>query len=92
MSNSGEIRDKAVATAVTGAGATVGGAGGATIGVLELAARGAATELSAGLVIGAGAVAGAALAYGVFRLFKGRMKRGDRGTQPAPDLSSDAPL
>jgi uncharacterized membrane protein YebE (DUF533 family) len=91
MSNPGEIRDKAVATAVTGAGATVGGAGGATIGVLELAARGVATELSAGLVIGAGAVAGAALAYGVFRLFRSRTKREHQGTQPAADQSPDAP-
>jgi hypothetical protein len=50
----------------------VGTAGGATVGVLELAARGAATGLSAGLVIGAGAAAGAGLAYGIYRLFKKR--------------------
>jgi uncharacterized membrane protein YebE (DUF533 family) len=66
------IKDKVAAAAVTGAGASVGGAGGATVGVLELAARGAATGLSAGLVIGAGAAAGAALAYGVYRLFRTR--------------------
>jgi len=36
-------------------------AGGATVGVLELAAQGAATGLSADVVIGVGAVAGAAL-------------------------------
>jgi hypothetical protein len=74
MSDPRNAKDAIAAAAVSGAGATVGGAGGATIGVLELAARGVATELSAGLVIGAGAVAGAALAYGVFRLFKGRAK------------------
>ncbi len=84
MSDAGETKDKdnAVATAVAGAGATVGGAGGATIGVLELAARGAATELSAGLAIGAGAVAGAAVAYGIFRLVRSRMKRRAQDDQP----------
>lgn len=81
MSDSEGRRDNIAAAAVTGAGATVGGAGGATIGVLELAARGAATELSAGLVIGAGAVAGAAVAYGIFRLFRSRMKRRDQNDQ-----------
>jgi uncharacterized membrane protein YebE (DUF533 family) len=77
MSDSQEIKDKAAATAVTGAGASVGGAGGATVGVLELAARGMATGLSAGVVIGAGAAAGAALAYGAYRLFRKR-KRGQK--------------
>jgi uncharacterized membrane protein YebE (DUF533 family) len=72
MSDSPDFKDKAVATAVTGAGATVGGAGGATVGVLELAARGVATGLSASVVIGAGAAAGAALAYGAYRLFRKR--------------------
>jgi hypothetical protein len=56
------------AAAVTGAGASIGGAGGATVGVLELAARGTVTALSAVVVIGAGAAAGAALAYGVYIL------------------------
>lgn len=65
-------KDKATAAAVTGVGASVGGAGGATVGVLELAARGVATGFSAGLVIGAGAVAGAGLAYGIYRFFKKR--------------------
>jgi len=37
-----------------------------------LAARGGATGLSAGVVIGAGAAAGAALAYGVYRFFRKR--------------------
>jgi uncharacterized membrane protein YebE (DUF533 family) len=72
MSDSTDHKNNVVAAAVTGAGATVGGAGGATVGVLELAARGAATGLSAGMVIGAGAAAGAAIAYGAYRLFRKR--------------------
>jgi hypothetical protein len=51
-------KEKVEAAAVAGVGAGVGGAGGATVGVLELAAQGAATALSATLVIGAGALAG----------------------------------
>ena len=74
MSDSTGMKDKVAAVGVTGAGAGVGGAGGATIGVLELAARGAATGMSAGVVIGAGAAAGAALAYGAYRLFKKRKR------------------
>ena len=74
-SNHETIKDNIVSAAVSGAGASVGGAGGATIGVLELAARGAVTELSAGAIIGAGAVIGGALAYGVFRLIRQRSKR-----------------
>jgi hypothetical protein len=71
-----KIKENIAAAAVSGAGATVGSAGGATVGVLELAARGAAvTGLSAGVVIGAGAVAGAGLAYGIFRLFRGHRKK-----------------
>ena len=72
MSDSPDIREKVAAAAVTGAGASVGGAGGATVGVLELAARGAATGLSASVVIGAAAAAGAALAYGAYRLLRKR--------------------
>ena len=72
MSDAPNDKGKLVGAAVTGAGATVGGAGGATVGVLELAARGAATGLSAGVVIGAGAAAGAAIAYGAYRLFRKR--------------------
>jgi uncharacterized membrane protein YebE (DUF533 family) len=68
-------KDRAKATAVAGAGASVGGAGGATLGVLELAARGALTGLSSNLAIGLGAAAGAALAYGVYRFFKKRKSR-----------------
>ena len=59
--------------AVTGVGAGVGGAGGATAGVIELAATtGTVTGLSASVVIGAGAVAGGLafyLAYKAFRHF-----------------------
>jgi hypothetical protein len=45
--------------AVTSVGAGVGGVGGATVGVLELAAtQGDVTGLTAGIVIGAGAVLG----------------------------------
>ena len=72
MSDSSDLKDKVAAATVIGAGATVGGAGGATVGVLELAARGVATGLSAGVVIGAGAAVGAALAYGAYRLFRKR--------------------
>ena len=64
MSDSPDIKDKVAAAAVTGAGASVGGAGGATVGVLELAARGAATGLSAGVVIGAGAAAPSRARFG----------------------------
>ncbi len=82
MSGHEKIKENIAAAAVSGAGATVGGAGGATIGVLELAARGAVTELSAGAVIGAGAVAGAALAYGVFRLFRNRNRARELNRPP----------
>jgi hypothetical protein len=74
MSDSGNLKNKVAVAAVTGAGASVGGAGGATVGVLELAARGAVTALSAGAVIGVGAAAGAGLAYGVYRFFRKRKR------------------
>jgi hypothetical protein len=71
-------KEKAKAAAAAGVGAGVGTAGGASVGVLELAAQGAAvTGLSAGLVIGVGAVAGALLGlagYGVYRNIKKRQK------------------
>jgi hypothetical protein len=52
--------EKIEGAAVTGLGAGVGGAGGATVGILELAAvQGTVTTLSAGVMIGVGAVAGA---------------------------------
>jgi hypothetical protein len=60
--------------AVTGVGAGVGGAGGATFGVLELAAtQGSVSAFSAGVVIGAGALVGAAaffLGYKAYRRLK----------------------
>ena len=43
-------KEKAKATAIAGVGAGVGTAGGASVGVLELAAKGAVTGLSAGLL------------------------------------------
>ena len=68
---SGSEKETVETAAVTGVGASVGGAGGATLGVLELAATtGTVTGLSAGVVIGLGAVAGAVtffLGYKAFR-------------------------
>jgi uncharacterized membrane protein YebE (DUF533 family) len=84
MNDSRSEKDNVVAAAVTGAGATVGGAGGATVGVLELAARGVATGLSAGVVIGAGAAAGAAIAYGAYRLFRKRKQSRDQNPAGTP--------
>ena len=59
---------KAVAAASVGAG--VGGAGGATAGVLELASQGVLTEVSASAVIGVGAAAGALLAFFGYKLYR----------------------
>jgi hypothetical protein len=73
-----EEKEKARAVAAGGAGAGVGGAGAATIGVLELAAQGLATNLLAGVVVGAGAVFGALAGYGVYRLFR---KTGSTGSE-----------
>jgi hypothetical protein len=69
-----KIKPDATAAAAAGVGAGVGGAGAATVGVIELAAQGAVTGLSAGLVIGAGAVAGALLGLAGYRLFRSRKK------------------
>lgn len=85
-----KIKENIAAAAVSGAGATVGTAGGATVGILELAARGTVTELSAGVVIGAGAVAGAGLAYGIFRLIRGRRKSRTSNKPPTSNPQSDA--
>jgi hypothetical protein len=66
-------KEKAKATAVVGVGAGVGGASGATVGVLELAAQGAVTGLSASVVIGVGAAVGALtffLGYKAYRHLK----------------------
>ena len=67
-----ENKDKIEAAAAVSVGAGVGGASGATVGVLELASQGDATTLLASLVIGLGAAVGGTIAYGVFRLFKKR--------------------
>jgi uncharacterized membrane protein YebE (DUF533 family) len=85
MSDSEDVKDKIAAAAVTGAGASVGGAGGATVGVLELAARGVATGLTASVAIGAGAAAGALLAYGAYRFFR---KRKPSPVRDTPDNAS----
>jgi hypothetical protein len=67
-------RETAKEIAVAGVGAGMGGAGGATAGVLEVAAvQGTVTGLSAGVVIRVGAVAGALTflaGYKVYRYFK----------------------
>lgn len=71
MSKNG--KEKAKEVAVAGFGAGIGGAGGATIGVLELAVLGAASGLSAGVVIGASAAVGGVtflVAYRLYRDFK----------------------
>jgi hypothetical protein len=68
---SGSEREKVETAAVTSVGAGVGGAGGATVGVLELAAtQGTVTGLTAGFAIGLGALAGAVtffLGYKAYR-------------------------
>jgi hypothetical protein len=64
-------KEKVETAAVTGVGAGVGGAGGATVGVLELAAtQGTVSALSAGFVIGAGALAGAATFFFGYKLYR----------------------
>lgn len=63
-------KQKAEAAAVTGVGAGVGTAGGATMGVLELAAQGSATAFTAGVVIGAGAIAGAVTFFLGYKLYR----------------------
>ena len=77
MTMTEDEKEKAKATAAAGVGAGVGTAGGASIGILELAAQGTVTGLSAGLVIGLGAVAGAVLGlagYSVYRSIKKKRK------------------
>ena len=66
---------KAATAATVGAG--VGGAGGATAGVLELAAQGAVTTLSASVVIGVGAAAGALLSFFGYRMYRKMKQRKD---------------
>jgi len=69
-------KEKIETAAVTGVGAGVGGYGGATVGVLELAATtGNVTGISASVVIGAGAAVGALaffLGYKAYRYLKNR--------------------
>lgn len=77
-------KQKAEAAAATGVGAGVGAASGATVGVLELAAWGLETSVMSGLVIGAGAVAGGVLAYGLFRLLKKKPNRPAQANLKAP--------
>jgi hypothetical protein len=68
VDESGSEKIKSAAAASVGAG--VGGAGGATAGVLELAAQGSVTALSASLVIGVGAIAGGVLTFLGFKLYR----------------------
>ena len=68
MAEDGKEKIKSAAAASVGAG--VGGAGGATAGVLELAAQGSVTALSAGVVIGVGVVAGGVLSFFGYKLFR----------------------
>lgn len=90
MNDREKIKENIAAAAVSGAGATLGTAGGATAGILELAARGSVTGLSASTVIGAGALTGAGLAYGIFRLIRSRRARRLRTEAPTADTQSDS--
>lgn len=81
-----EGKEKVKAAAVAGVGAGVGGAGGGTAGVLELAALGSVTEVSAGLAIAAGAVAGAAVFLGGWGLYRFLKK-----SKPKVDAAPGAP-
>jgi hypothetical protein len=65
-------KETAKAVAAAGLGAGVGGAGGATAGVLELATQGLLTGASAGLAIAAGAAVGALAGYGLLRMLSKR--------------------
>ncbi|HLH18689.1 MAG TPA: hypothetical protein VKX45_15825 [Bryobacteraceae bacterium] len=70
-----EKADAVEQAALTSVGAGVGGAGGATFGVLELAAQqGSVTPLSAGMVIGAGAVVGGLAFFYGYRAWR-RLKQ-----------------
>lgn len=77
-------KDKAEAAAATGVGAGVGAASGATVGVLELAAWGLESSVMSGLVIGAGAIAGGVLAYGLFKFLKKKPNRPAQTSSKAP--------
>jgi hypothetical protein len=72
----GDSREKIETAAAAGVGASVGGAAGATVGVLELAAaEGTVTALTAGLVIGLGALAGGAAFFFGYRALRRRKDR-----------------
>jgi hypothetical protein len=81
-----KLKETAKKTAVAILGAGFGGAGGASVGVLELAALGIATELSAGVVIAAGAAAGAGsflAGYRIYRFLTRSERWISRGWHPA---------
>jgi hypothetical protein len=83
--------EKVEQVAVTGVGAGVGTAGGATVGVLELAAtQGTVTGLSAGMVIGAGAVVGALTFFLGYKAFRHLTKAKTEATAPGPSGSETA--
>lgn len=66
-----ESKENIKAAAAAGVGAGVGTAGAATAGVLELAAvQGTVTGLSAGVVIGAGAIAGGILTFLGYKVYR----------------------
>ena len=66
-----ETKDKIGTAAAASVGAGVGGAGGATVGVLELAAtQGTVTGLTASVVIGAGALAGGLAFFFGYKLYR----------------------
>jgi hypothetical protein len=77
-------KDKAEAAAATSVGAGVGAASGATVGVLELAAWGLESALLSGVMIGAGALAGGAAAYGLFKLLKKKSNKPAQAKAKAP--------
>lgn len=67
----GTDKERVEKAAVTSVGAGVGTAGGATVGVLELAAtQGTVTALSAGVVIGVGAVAGGLMFFLGYKAYR----------------------
>ncbi|HKE21902.1 MAG TPA: hypothetical protein VKB88_05890 [Bryobacteraceae bacterium] len=67
--------DKVEQAAAAGVGAGVGTAGGATVGVLELAAtQGTVTGFSAGVVIGVGAAVGALAFFFGYKAFRHLVK------------------
>jgi hypothetical protein len=85
-------KQTAKAVAAAGLGAGVGGAGGATAGVLELATQGLLTGASAGFAIAAGAAVGALAGYGLLRLLSKRKSPGQHAAQQkSPSGQTEAP-